>query len=242
MTLTLSDQKPFARGGNRLCFVHPEDAEKCIKVRRPDFTLEDLRKSKGFPKNLRPLKSFDDNLEEYRVINDIVKEMGSETFQHIYHCYGFIETDLGPGLECELIRDDSGLISLSLKQYIWEHGYTESCQQAVEVLFAFWTRYQIPSRKLLTHNIMVQQFIDGDVKRLVVIDGLGSPNFLPWHWLSSSIKAKTVSERIRHLQDKIEEAVSKRSRGVMPSQVGFLNHRDGKITPEGPRPSTRGED
>ncbi|WP_417546045.1 YrbL family protein [Marinobacter sp.] len=242
MTLTLSDQKPFAKGGHRLCFVHPENDQHCIKVRRPDFTLEDLRKSKGFPKNLRPLKSFDDNLEEYRVIDDITRKIGAEAFQHIYHCYGFIDTDLGPGLECELIRDDSGLISLSLKQYIWEHGYTESCKQAVEALSNFWVRHQIPSRRLLIHNIMAQQSSDGDLKRLVVIDGLGSPNLVPWHWLSSPIKTQKVNERIRHLQDKIEEAVYKRSQGVMPSRVGFLDHRDDLTSFDGPLPSTREED
>ncbi|MEE4252626.1 MAG: hypothetical protein V2I50_01140, partial [Desulfuromusa sp.] len=60
--IQLQTIEPFARGGNRLCFVHPEDSRLCIKVRRPDFTLEDRRRKKGFPKNLRPLSSFDDNL------------------------------------------------------------------------------------------------------------------------------------------------------------------------------------
>ena len=59
MTLVLTDHNPFAQGGNRLCFVHPEDSLRCIKVRRPDFTLEDRRREKGFPKNLKPLSSFE---------------------------------------------------------------------------------------------------------------------------------------------------------------------------------------
>jgi len=241
MTVILSAQEPFAQGGNRLCFVHPEDDQRCIKVRRPDFTLEDLRRSKGFPKNLRPLSSFDDNLEEYRVINDICQQVGPETFRHIYKCYGFVETDLGLGLECELIRDASGLISLSLKQYIWEHGYTDSCRKAVDVLADFWTSHQIPSRKLLTHNIMVQQASNGEIRRLVVIDGLGSPNLLPWGWLPASLRSKRVRERIQHLQQKIEEAVEKRESGVTPSQVGFLNHRGDRDTPESSRPGMHGD-
>ncbi|MBB5322237.1 YrbL family protein [Marinobacter oulmenensis] len=241
MTLMLSDQKPFAKGGHRLCFVHPEDKQRCIKVRRPDFTLVDLRRSKGFPKNLRPLSSFDDNLEEYRVITDIAQTVGAEASRHIYRCYGFVDTDLGRGLECELIRDGSGLISLSLKQYLWEHGYTDDCRQAVDELTAFWTRHQIPSRKLLTHNIMVQQADNGEILRLVVIDGLGSPNLLPWGWLPASLRKKRVRERIQHLQQKIEEAVDKRARGIAPSQVGFQHHRDDRNTPDPSRPGMHGE-
>ncbi len=113
--LLLKDLKPFAQGGNRLCFVHPENPELCIKVRRPDFTLADRRRKKGFPKNLRPLKSFDDNREEFLVMNKLERFSGLEVFDHISRCFGFVDTDMGKGLVSELIRDENRSISETLK-------------------------------------------------------------------------------------------------------------------------------
>ncbi len=48
--LQLKTEEAFAKGGNRLCFVHPQDPSLCVKVRRPDFTLADLRKKRAFLK------------------------------------------------------------------------------------------------------------------------------------------------------------------------------------------------
>ena len=138
MTLVLTGQEPFARGGNRLCFVHPEDDLRCIKVRRPDFTLEDRRREKGFPKNLKPLASFDDNREEYLVMKQLRRTYGEPIFRHISRCFGFVDTDLGKGLVSELIRDHDGAISQTLKKYLWDHGLTEACQVAINDLCRFW--------------------------------------------------------------------------------------------------------
>ena len=71
MMIVLHDVKPFAAGGNRWCYVDPADVDRCIKVRRPDFSIEERRRSKGFPKNLKPLSSFDDNLDEFRVMRSL---------------------------------------------------------------------------------------------------------------------------------------------------------------------------
>lgn len=117
--IELSSEQPFARGGNRLCYKNPVNPDRCIKVRRPDFNLKDLRRKKGFPKTLLPLNFFDDNEEEFKVINKLHKQHGKAVFQLISRCYGFTETDLGQGLELELIRDDSGQISQTLKAQIW---------------------------------------------------------------------------------------------------------------------------
>ena len=36
--LRLAHLRPFAVGGTRRCYVHPEDAALCVKVLRPDRT------------------------------------------------------------------------------------------------------------------------------------------------------------------------------------------------------------
>jgi len=226
MTLLLKKIKPFAQGGNRLCFVHPEDPNCCIKVRRPDFTLADCRRKKGFPKNLRPLSSFDDNREEYRTIQQLRQSIGDSVFDHVYRCFGFVATDLGPGLETELIRDVDGLISLSLKQYLWEVGYTEPCRQAIKELTTFWKEKKVPSRDLLTHNIVVQQNRQGEISRLVVIDGLGDPTLIPFCWLPLKYQERRIETRLQRFESRLAEFVDNCTAGKQPSQVGVLLHRD----------------
>ncbi len=224
--LLLSNAQPFARGGNRLCFVHPESPGVCIKVRRPDFTLEDCRRKKGFPRNLRPLSSFDDNREEFQVINHLVADRGQIVLRHIYRCDGFIDTDLGKGLATELVRDEDGRISMSLKQYIYEYGYNSACQEAVDELLSFWREHLIPSRDLLTHNVLVHQANDGRIIRLVVIDGLGSPHFIPFDLLPKFFRHRYVERKIERFLGRIAEFVENCRQGRQPSELGILRDRN----------------
>ncbi|MFY0655778.1 MAG: hypothetical protein JXR12_03260 [Neptunomonas phycophila] len=225
MSLQLSTLNPFAQGGNRLCFIHPDVPEKCIKVRRPDFTLEDCRRKKGFPKNLRPLSSFDDNLEEFKVVSHLYKIKGEGVYKHIYRCFGFVDTDLGAGLETELVRDDDGKISLSLKQYIWECGYSPECEKSINELINFWKDNLIPSRDLLTHNVLVQQADNGVIKRLVVIDGLGSPSVVPFFLFPRFLKIRVIERKTNRFLQRINDFVKSCNENKRPSKVGVLNFR-----------------
>lgn len=225
MRLQLAHIEPFARGGNRLCYVHPDNPDCCVKVRRPDFTLADCRRKKGFPRNLRPLSSFDDNREEAAVIKALQKSRGETIHHHIYRCDGFVETDFGPGLMTELVRDADGRISVSLKQDLWERGYPAATRRAVEVLADFWLEHLVPSREVLTHNIVVQRGAHDEIRRLVVIDGLGSPYVFPFAWLPKTVRRHKVSQRVRRLHKRIRQFVRHCDSGHEPSRVGMLQHR-----------------
>jgi len=221
--IVLSEEKPFAQGGNRLCFVHPENANLCIKVRRPDFSLADRRRKKGFPKNLKPLSSFDDNQEEWRVMQSFEKHLDADAFQLLSRCYGFVETDLGLGLVSDLIRDDLGTISETLKKCIWDNGINEDISAAVKSFAEQWQRYSIPSRDLLLHNIVVQKH-DGKIKRLVVIDGLGSAGIVPFHWLTTKSLASKARRKTANLYERIDVLLDQRGQDKFPGYHGLLLH------------------
>jgi hypothetical protein len=163
----------FTRGGNRLCFFHPANPDICIKIIRPDRTPSIRKQQKKFPKNLRPLSSFNENLLELQEMRRIVLLIGDAAFDVVPRCHGMVKTDLGAGLCSEMIRDDDGKVSISLKQYLWQSGITEGLQQAITRFSQQWIQLGMPSRDLLLHNIVVQLSDHADVKRLVVIDGLG---------------------------------------------------------------------
>ncbi|MEE2730023.1 MAG: YrbL family protein [Pseudomonadota bacterium] len=224
MTLPLSASKPFAKGGNRLCFVHPENPARCIKVRKPNFTLVDLRRTKGFPKNLRPLSSFDDNKEEYEVMKKLERRYGEALFQHVSRCFGMVETDMGKGIESELVRNADGRIAFSLKQQLFEVGLTPDLIAAIDQFCEFWESYCIPSRQLLPHNLVVQCNSDGSVKRLVAIDGLGDPTIIPLNWLPKMYQKHRFRQKTQQLRSRIATFIQEIDSGKHPSKVGKLKH------------------
>lgn len=224
MTLQLKTLEPFAQGGNRLCFIHPLNAGRVIKVRRPEFTLEDLRKKKGFPRNLRPLSWLDDNKEEFRVMQQIKRHHGESAFEVVSHCYGFEDTDMGPGLTSELIRNADGKISYSMMEFIWRNGYTSALAQAVVNFRSRWESLLIPSRDLILHNILVQCDHNDRVRRLVVIDGLGSSGAIPFYWLPKAARRYKTRQKLANFQQRINEFIEVCASGTLPNTFWQLKH------------------
>jgi hypothetical protein len=226
--IDLKELEPFAAGGNRFCYVDPKDAKRCIKVRRPDFSVEERRRRKGFPKNLKPLSSFDDNLDEFKVMAALECYYPDDVFTHVSRCYGYVDTDMGRGLSSELIRDDNGQVSVSLKQYLWEHDYNDDCRSAVADLCAHWLMFRLPSRDLILHNLVVQrdQCHSGapKIKRLVVIDGMGSAGLIPGHRMPGFVQLQKARRKVANIHQRIEELLSDKAQGKGPGMHGFLFH------------------
>ena len=203
--VVLADQTPFARGGHRECFVHPQNPALCIKIRRRNYPLEALRRDKGFPRNLKPLRAFDDNLEEYHNLRRFERRFGYRVFQHVPHCMGFTDTDCGRGLVTELIRDADGTISRTLEKVLGETGLTGDLEQSLQALTECWEQLAVPSRHLLLHNIVVERDENQCASRLVVIDGLGSSNLIPFFWLPERLRRAKARRKTAELWRKVAE-------------------------------------
>lgn len=231
MTLQLGRQTPFASGGHRVCYVHPQYPDRVVKVRRPEFTLEDLRRTKKFPKNLRPLAWLDDSREEYAVMRAIDAHLGEAAYAVLSRNYGFEETDFGKGLCSELIRNSDGRVSRTLMQHLWEDGYTPALQQVVADFSRAWVELGIPSRDLLLHNLVVQ-CAAGEPVRIVAIDGLGSAGMIPHWWLPRVIRQQRARRKIEKLGQLIAEFLETCKTGVLPSTWWILKN-DGRTDGEG---------
>lgn len=199
-------ENAFTRGGNRLCFAHPNDPNICVKVARPDRTPRMRRQQKGFPKSLKPLASFDENAIEQTVIKKILHTIGDAAFAVMPHYHGIITTNLGPGLCCEMIRDDNGKISVTLKQYLWQYGITESLARALKQFSEHWSTLGMPSKDLLLHNIVVQQKPSN--LRLVVIDGLGWSGVAQLCYLFSPLAKRRARKKIHRLRTAINKLLA----------------------------------
>ncbi len=169
--IALQEQTAFGSGGNRLCYRHPSHPERCLKVARPDRTPEIRRAQKGFPANLRPLSTYDENLVEQQTLQYLHDNYPKQITAHLPKSYGIVETDLGSAHETDLICDANGLISQTLEQYVWDNGLNEIAEQAIDEFKANWSIQPPNTRDLIPHNFVIQ--IKNGNGHLILIDGYG---------------------------------------------------------------------
>ena len=126
--INLSDATPFAEGGNRKCYVHPNNPDRCLKVIHSGL-LEKIIKNKPWYKKLRSKNSFDDNLrEESAYKQKALKGNNPKVWDHLAKWYGMCETDVGKASETELITNDNQ-IAETLENYLFTHGLTEEIKE-----------------------------------------------------------------------------------------------------------------
>jgi len=226
--IKLTDQKPFAIGGRRLCFVHPLESDKCIKVLRVDdqrtVRLQSKKKSVLF--SLR--REYDNNAHEKQILDQLQARIGPQMNQHLPQCYGYVETDMGPGLVLDLVRDHDGPIARSLRELISVGFELEQFRPAFLELESFFVKHVILTRAVLDHNISAQHRADGSW-RMVVIDGLGDPAFLPVaRWIPALGRAK-MHRRFAQAWPRFEKlTTNKVTQELIEKSTwgqGFLNHR-----------------
>ena len=217
----LGDAVPFARGGNRLCYVHPQNPDICIKLPRNDVDLSVKRARKGLKGRLKPASSFDDNRQEARTLTEMHDRIGDSLREFVPRFLGWVETDLGPGVAVDLIRDADGAIALPLKQYVWERGFDADLRTALAEFSTYWIRERVPSRELLLHNVVARR-LPSDALRLVVIDGLGNADLLPLSRWSPHLARRKSVRKTERLRARIERLVRTRAEGGDPGEHGFL--------------------
>ena len=158
-TLTLSAQLLLAEGKDRICFRHPVDNDRCIKVLHPELGASRLRR-------------------EWRY--HLALQRRGVDFEHLARFRGLIDTSLGTGAVFDLVRDDDGRISKSVAYYLAQNDrrcnrwIVDEIERLKQDLYDQWIVFHY----LDPDNILVQR-LSYDVYRLVVIDGVGHNQFIP---------------------------------------------------------------
>lgn len=228
--LTLGSLTPFGIGGRRLCFVHPDDPAKCVKVLRQDKlkTIRSRHTSRLIPVSWRRLH--DNNASEQRALSREYNRHGSLAWEHMPRCYGTVKTDLGGGLVLDLYRDSDGQIARTLRELLRTGHELESFRKAFDQFGDFLLKNRIVTRSLLDHNLVVQRRSDESWK-FYLIDGIGDRNFLPIGRWCKSIAELTVRRRLDKAWNRYEESHRRGTPGkqmISPErtwQQGCLLHR-----------------
>jgi len=192
--LALQNLEPFAIGGTRRCYIHPDDETRCVKVLRSDRTAEARRREARGWRRLKRLKSFDDQWKEAKAYRHL-KRRGQLDYSHVPRCYGTVATDHGTGIVTALYRDWNGAFPKNLEELL-PAGMTPAIRTAIDE-FKHWLRRELfLTRDLLPHNIIAVAE-SPERYRLIIVDGIGNSEFVPVsHWFACCARLK-IERKIR---------------------------------------------
>lgn len=201
--IDLTNATPFAKGGKRACFQHPEYPDRCIKIWLPGKEPWELRrKQSGLRGYRKPERSFDENQNDFRTLMKIERKYSELAFEVVPRCYGMVETSRGPALVVEMIRDCDGTISRAFSDLLWEHG-KRPFESAIKSFGEIWGRLGIPSRTLQLYNVVGQKVREDEYK-LRLIDGFGSTSFIPFHLLSLRYSRRRSRSKARKFEREVD--------------------------------------
>ena len=199
--INLDGLQPFAEGGNRQCFIHPNNSYRCLKVSLEEQSKK-VKQNAPWYKKLRSEKSFDDNLREQKAYDQrALRKDNSEKWKHLAKWYGMVKTSIGPASETELIRDNQNNIASTLEAYLFSYGMTDEIKIALYE-FESWLRSSLVlTKNIIPHNVVLGYESEKIV--LKIIDGLGSKSYLPLTQVSDVFAKRYVERRIELMRSRI---------------------------------------
>tara|TARA_B100000676_G_scaffold220163_1_gene217165 strand:+ start:27 stop:662 length:636 start_codon:yes stop_codon:yes gene_type:complete len=205
--IDLSNATPFAEGGNRKCFVHPNNKDRCLKVVHPGL-VEKIKKNKPWYKKLRSSDSFDDNLREQAAYNQkALKNENQDVWMHLAKWYGMTETSIGMASETELVRNGED-IAETLESYLFREGLSDDINKAIEDFHMWLREHLIFTKNLIPHNLVLYE---KDNKIIIkIIDGLGLQAFIPLPNYSNFFARRYIERRIELMWSRIHWDLSGR--------------------------------
>ena len=205
--IDLSGSTPFAEGGNRKCFIHPAQSDRCLKVVHPGL-LEKIIKNKPWYKKFRSKDSFDDNLREQEAYKQKALMVDNpEIWKHLAQWYGMVETNIGMASETELIKNN-GQIAETLENYLFSNGLTNEIKIAINEFHQWLRDNLILTKNLIPHNLVIKN--EKDEMIIKIIDGLGSQAFVPLPNHSTFFAKRYVERRIELMWSRINWDLSGR--------------------------------
>jgi hypothetical protein len=183
-----------------------------------------LRRAQPWWKRFHRETYYDENLQDLKIHRYLAARHGDDIYRYLPRVFGLVQTDIGIGLDVELIRDADGRISLSGKGYVIEQGLTPSLLEGVNKLGEFLVHHRIQFRDPFPHNLSVQHRTH-DTLRLVIVDGLARKSLVPFDRLPRDIAEPRIHKKLQRLLLGLERTDTNRKTGVTPKNKGLLLKR-----------------
>ena len=206
--INLEGVRPFAEGGNRVCYIHPDNKNLCLKISKQEV-VKKMRSNAPWYKKLRSERSFDDNYrEEIAYQQRAIKENPQKIWTHLAKWYEFVETSKGLASCTELITNNDK-VALNLEEYLFSEGRTPEIEDALKEFELFLKETKLLTKNLIPHNLAVKENDYG--LTLKIIDGLGCMSFIPLPEISNAFAKRYVNKRIQLMNSRIEWDLSGRT-------------------------------
>mgnify|MGYP001176078838 FL=1 len=205
--INLEGVRPFAEGGNRVCYVHPDNKNLCLKISKPEV-VKKMRSNAPWYKKLRSEQSFDDNFREERAYQQrAIKENPQKIWRHLARWHEFVKTSKGLASCTELITNNDK-VALNLEEYLFSKGRTSEINDALKEFEMFLKETKLLTKNIIPHNLAVKEKDSG--LTLKVIDGLGCMSFIPLPEISDAFAKRYIKRRIELMYSRIEWDLSGR--------------------------------
>tara|TARA_B100000900_G_scaffold114113_1_gene95650 strand:+ start:610 stop:1245 length:636 start_codon:yes stop_codon:yes gene_type:complete len=205
--INLKGVKPFAEGGNRICYIHPDDEDLCLKVSKKEV-IRKMYTNAPWYKKLRSEKSFDDNFREERAYKQkSIKKNQEKIWRHLAKWHAFVETSEGQASCTELIKNNDQ-VAPNLEEYLFSKGRTEEINRALKEFEIFLHETKLLTKNIIPHNLAVTESDSGLI--LKIIDGLGCMSFIPLPEISDTFANRYIKRRIELMYSRIEWDLSGR--------------------------------
>jgi hypothetical protein len=183
-SIEIDKQLYIGKGLDRECYLHPQDSNKCIKV----TVSGDYRQHR-------------DDIKYYRRL-----QKRGISWQYLAQFHDLCSTNLGEGLMFEVVRDYDGAISRSLRDYIRGEGCPlskDELNHELANLKCYLLDQAIIMRDLKDDNLLLQRLENGS-SRLVIIDGVGNNEFIPFSELSPALTAMKINRKWDKFNSKLQ--------------------------------------
>ena len=205
--ISLEEVKPFAEGGNRVCYIHPNNKSMCLKISKPEV-VKKMRSNAPWYKKLRSERSFDDNYREESAYHQrAIKENPQKIWRHLAKWYEFVETSKGLASCTELITNNDK-VALNLEEYLFSKGRTSEIDKALKEFEIFLKETKLLTKNIIPHNLAVKE--NDSELTLKIIDGLGCMSFIPLPEISNTFADRYIKRRIELMYSRIEWDLSGR--------------------------------
>ena len=205
--INLEEVKPFAEGGNRVCYIHPDNKSLCLKISKSEV-VKKMRSNAPWYKKLRSERSFDDNYREVRAYQQrAIKENPQKIWKHLAKWYEFVETSKGLASCTELITNNDK-VAFNLEEYLFNKGRTSEIDEALKEFEIFLKETKLLTKNIMPHNLAVKE--DDYGLTLKIIDGLGCMSFIPLPEISNAFANRYIKRRIELMYSRIEWDLSGR--------------------------------
>ncbi|MCD4667681.1 MAG: PhoP regulatory network YrbL family protein [Sulfurimonas sp.] len=191
--IELDKKDIIAKGGERTCYLHPQDNTKLIKIVH----------MKG--------KHNQQNLLEHIYMSYLKKK--KKDLSQVAHYYGQVNSNLGSGLVYERIMDYDNNSSKSFRYYVTNRSIPKKIQkELIEELRLYLETNSILFVDTSMTNIFCKKINEKNYK-LIIVDGLGAKRLGYKFWFYRNCKLYT-KYKIKRQWDKFMEMYEKDIRRV----------------------------